>query len=258
MTESEISYLRRGNGPPVVLVHGFPLDGTVWQELLENLSPDFSVIVPDLPGFGKSPSQGPFTMESMADVLQEFLKRIGVLPCVLAGLSMGGYIAQAFAVKYSSSLRGLMLVDTRCNADTDTGKKARNDMIELAKSKGSAAVAEQMMPKMFAPGVSAELVTRLRAVMTACPAQTIQYASAAMRDRPDLSSDLAELSIPALIIVGEFDVLAPPSMAQEMHGILCGSTLTVIPNAGHMTPMERPADVAASMRKFLSSIPNLR
>ncbi|MGA3065785.1 MAG: alpha/beta fold hydrolase [Tepidisphaeraceae bacterium] len=255
MMQRDLYYIERGKGPPVVLLHGFPLDGRVWAGPLELLSSTRRVIVPDLPGFGKSPTRGSFTIESLAEDLHALLMRIGALPCVLAGLSMGGYVSQSFAAKFADDLRGLILVDTRSSADTDQGKQSRNDMIELAKTKGSAAVAEQMMPRMLGPTASRELSDQLSEIMNDCPAQTIEHACAAMRDRPDFSAMLANLKLPALIIVGQSDALTPPAVAEAIHGSIPGSALSIIPNAGHMTPMEQPAEVAAAIRKFLAIIP---
>jgi pimeloyl-ACP methyl ester carboxylesterase len=251
---TSLNYSECGKGPAVVLVHGFPLDNRVWDAQVDELSDEYRVIAPDLLGFGKSPSTGPFTIESLADALHEMLGQIGALPCVLGGLSMGGYVSQAYACKYSGDLRGLMLIDTRSTADTDLAKAARNNMMDLAKTKGSSAVADQMMPKLLPPGAPMDVSNRLREIMNACPAQTIQYALAAMRDRPDYGSVLAELQVPTLIIVGELDALAPPSMAEQMHGIIAGSILKVIPGSGHMTPMENPQEVTDTIRDFLHGI----
>jgi 3-oxoadipate enol-lactonase len=250
----KLQYIERGGGDVVVLVHGFPLDCRVWEEQVDELSGEFRVIAPDLPGFGKSAPVGKFSIESLADILHDNLKELGAVPCVLGGLSMGGYVSQAFVAKYAGDLRGLMLIDTRSNSDTEQGKLARNEMIELARTRGSTAVAEQMMPKMLAPGASADLTARLRGIMNACPAETIQSACAAMRDRPDFSPMLEELSLPTLILSGELDVIAPPPVAEQMHRMVNGSSLAIIAGAGHMAPMERPREVVAAMRKFLRSL----
>ncbi len=252
--DEPLNYIERGCGPAVVLLHGFPLDSRVWEGQLEELADEFRVIALDLPGFGKSVSIGKFTIESLADIVRKTLERMGALPCVLGGLSMGGYVAQAFVSKYAQSLRGLMLIDTRPNADSEQGKVARNEMIELARTHGSSAVAEQMMPKMLAPGAASDVTARLRAIMNACPAETIQNAVAAMRDRPDFSTMLQNLTLPALILCGEMDVLSPPVITEQMHRLVAGSNLAMIAGAGHMAPMERPREVSAAMRRFLRAL----
>src|SRR6266542_306071 len=136
-----IPYQERGRGVPVVLVHGFPLDSGMWEAQLDALSDRYRVIAPDLRGFGQSISTEPFTIASQADDVHALLKELGALPCVLAGLSMGGYIALAFSRKYASDLRALTLIDTRSEGDTPQGKENRNKMIQLVRDNGSKAVA---------------------------------------------------------------------------------------------------------------------
>jgi 3-oxoadipate enol-lactonase len=109
-----------------------------------------------------------------------------------------------------------------------------------------------MMPKMFAPTVSPEVARRLRAVMEGCPAKTIQYALAGMRDREDLMDLLPQVKAPTLIIVGESDVLTTPAMAEMMHKAIGHSEMLVVSGAGHMSNMEKPAQVNAAMSSFLA------
>ena len=122
---------------PLVLLHGFPLDLRMWEGQRGDLTSVARVITPDLRGFGKSQPPAPFTMESQADDVHALLTEIGALPCVLAGLSMGGYIALNYARKCPQDLRALILVDTRAEADTPQGKENRQKMIELARTAGS-------------------------------------------------------------------------------------------------------------------------
>jgi len=245
---AEIHFSENGAGVPLVLVHGFPLDQRVWRNQLGDLANTCRVIAPDLRGFGKSPPSGPFTIESLADDLHELLHELSALPCILGGLSMGGYVSLAFAKKYLPELRGLILTDTRAAADTPQGREGRNAMIELARTRGSAAVAEQMLPKSIADPAFAPLA---RQIMEACPAQTVQFALAAMRDRSDYTDFLPMISTPTLIIVGESDAITTPSMAETMRDAIPGATLAIIPGAGHLSPLERPAEVSAAIRRFV-------
>jgi pimeloyl-ACP methyl ester carboxylesterase len=247
---SPIHLIQSGQGPNLVLLHGFPLDLRIWENQSKSLSDRFRVITPDLPGFGKSGGAGPFTMASLADDVHSLLQSINALPCILGGLSMGGYIAQAFAAKYAADLRGLLLVDTRSNADTPQGRAARDAMVKLAGEKGAAGVADQMLPKLLPPTAPPALVKEIREMIEACPVQTIQYACAALRDRSDHTETLTSLSIPGLILVGSEDVLAPVSMVQEMHGAFAGSVLKIIPGYGHLTPVECPEIVNSAIRDF--------
>lgn len=196
-------------------------------------------------------------MESLADDVHELLQSIGALPCVLGGLSMGGYVALAYAEKYPADLKALALIDTRAESDNPAGKDARNRMIALARSQGAPAVADQMQPRMLAEITVRQqpnIVHRLRQVMEACPPLTIEHASAAMRDRPDRTAILSDIQVPVLIIVGDSDAITPPTMAESMRQRTPRATLAVIANAGHMSPMEQPEQVNRALREFLEKV----
>lgn len=252
-----LSYDDHGRGDSVVFLHGFPLDRRIWQAQLAALSDHHRVLAPDFTGFGRSVNNEPFTIESLASNIHTFVEQLGAKPCVLVGLSMGGYVALAYAKHYPDDLRGLILVDTKAEADNVQQKEGRAKMIELAKSQGAMAVAEQMMPKMLAPGTQQsrpEVVKSLRRIMEDCNPQTIQYALAAMRDRPDRSGELASIKVPTLVIVGEADAITPPEGAEKMAGAIPGAKLEIIRGAGHMSPMEQPEQVSHAMQRFLSSL----
>jgi 3-oxoadipate enol-lactonase len=252
-----MNYVERGSGLPVVLIHGFPLDSRIWQSQVEALSDRYRVIAPDLPGFGKSQSAGPFSISSLADSVHALLKELGAAPCVLGGLSMGGYVSLAFARKYASDLRGLALIDTRAEADTAAGREGREKMIKLAREKGAKAVADEMFPKMITeqtvqqkPGVAA----MLRKIMESQAPVTIEHALAAMRDREDLTQQLPSIAVPTLVIVGEQDAITPPAVAEGMTKSLRNPTLSVIRRAGHVSCMEQPEDVTTTLRRFVEVV----
>lgn len=252
-----IFYTDRGRGTPLVLVHGFPLDWRMWEAQVAELSSRCRVIAPDLRGFGHSRSDAPFTIESQADDLHVLLDEVGALPCVLAGLSMGGYIALAHARKYGVDLRGLVLVDTKAEGDTPEQKEGRQKMIELVRTNGSKAVAEQMLPKMLSADALRNrpaVVQTLRTIMETCPPTTIENALVAMRDRPDQTPYLASISVPALIVVGEADAITPPAVAQAMQRRIPRSQLVTITGAGHMSPIEQPAQVNRPLSRFVDAL----
>ena len=249
-----ISFEEAGSGTPLVLLHGFPLDSSIWAKQREALAQRFRVITPDLRGFGKSASSASFSLADLADDIHALLVELKALPAVLGGLSMGGYVALEYAKKYPSDLRGLILIDTKAEGDTPEGKQARDKMIQLVREKGSAAVAEQMMPKMLAPDAekSGPAVAReLRSIMEMAPPKTIEHALAAMRERPDHSSNLPSIAVPTLIIVGDSDAITPPKMSEAMHKAIPNSKLVLIQGAGHMTPMEQPEQVNRAIADFV-------
>lgn len=253
-TSSGVSYLVDGTGDTLVLVHGFPLDGRMWQSQLDALAAHRRVIVPDLPGFGQSEGNQPFTIDSQAAALHAMLVELNALPCVFAGLSMGGYIALAFARRYPEALRGLILVDTRAEADTQQGRDNRDKMIALVRSAGSVAIADEMIIKLLAPqtmGHRPQIVKSIREMMEQCPPLTIEHALAAMRDRKDQIEFLPSIAVPTLIVVGDADTITPPEMAERMCRLIVNAHLEFIRGAGHMSPMEQPSQVNAVIERFL-------
>ena len=255
---TSISYEECGSGsPPIVLLHGFPLDARVWSAQRDALSKNNRIITPDLRGFGKSSSADTFTMESIADDVHALLQHLAALPVILGGLSMGGYAALAYAKKYPTDLKGLILIDTRAEADTPEGREGRQKMIDAVRAKGSVAAAEAMMPKMLAPDTptkSPDVARALRTIMESQPPRTIENALVALRDRPDYRKDLPSIAVPTLILVGELDAITPPAMAETLKKNIRNSQLVVIPAAGHMTPMEQPEDVNRAIGDFVRTI----
>lgn len=256
----QLAYQDRGTGPVLILLHGFPLDGRMWEYQLDGLSDCARLIVPDHRGFGQSaPSSGEvaFSIETLADDVNALARHLKLDSFVLAGFSMGGYVALAYAKKYSKSLRGLILVDTKADGEAPEGKEARNKMIELAKKEGSAAVAEQMLPKLLAPDSlkhRPQLANEVREIGKSQSAATIATTVAAMRDRADQNATLASLDVPALVIVGENDAVTPVAAAEKMQKALRKAELAIIRGAGHTSPMEQPEQVNQAIRKFLQSI----
>lgn len=249
----------RGSGLPLVLVHGFPVDCRMWEGQVAELSGQCRVIAPDLRGFGRSVATDPFTIDSLAEDLHALLVELDALPCVLGGYSMGGYVSLAFVAKYLTDLRELILVDTKAQADTPQQKESRLQMAELARTKGSDAIASEMVPRQLSeetPRRRPAVAAALRRLMQECPPLTIEHGLLAMRDRPDRSSILSTVKVPSLIIVGDSDSITPISVAESMRRQIAGAKLEVIRGAGHMSPMEQPAQVARAISRFIQ--PRLR
>lgn len=254
-----IHYEQRGpaDGPALILLHGFPVTSRMWDAQLEGLSAKHRVIAPDYRGFGQSPHAGPFTIQSLADDVHAIASALGLTTFVLGGLSMGGYVALAYARRYAENLRGLILLDTRAGADTPEGKQNRNTMIQIATDKGSAAIADAMQPKLFAPDTlehKPNLVKRYREMAESNPPITLAHALAAMRDRPEQTGMLKSIAVPTLIVVGEADAVTPPAVAEAMQKEIPDAQLAVIRGAGHMSPMEQPEQVNAAINRFLDAL----
>ncbi|MHC4180416.1 MAG: alpha/beta fold hydrolase [Planctomycetota bacterium] len=255
----ELAFVDQGAGTPVVLVHGFPLDHTMWGDQIGALSEDYRVIAPDLRGFGRSGgTDGTVTMQQLADDLAALLDGLELgQPVVLCGLSMGGYVAFQFWHHHGSRLAGLILCDTRAVTDTPEMAAARLEMAERVLREGPAPLVEGMMPKLFARATAKdrpELVDSLRRVMMDIDPGAIAAVARGMAQRPDMVSRLGEIDCPALVIVGEQDAISTPDEMREIARAMPHARFVEIAGSGHMSPMERPSEVSAAMLEFLGGV----
>ena len=248
----------RGQGPAVLFVHGCPFDHTIWRDQIDALE-EFRCIAPDLRGMGQSdaPDLG-YGIEIYAADLAALLDAMGVDQVVLCGLSMGGYIAFEFLRSWRSRVRGLVLMDTRAEPDSPEARRARDATAGIARERGSAAIADGMLPKVLAPTTITErpeIAERVRSLMASTPVAGIVGALAAMRDRPGSESLLPALAgLPTLVVVGEADGLTPPDQAKAMAQAIPGARLVIIPGAGHLPPVEQPGATTQALREFLSAL----
>jgi 3-oxoadipate enol-lactonase len=252
-----VSYEDAGKGPSLVLLHGFPLSREMWRPQIEELGKDFRVLAPDLPGFGGTVGfASEPSIDGMAIAVAEFLDALSITePIALGGLSMGGYVALAFARRYPNRLRALILADTKAEPDDEIGKANRDKMIVFASEHTAADVIEQMMPKMVSeetrrqlPEVEAEV----RRIASAQSVAGIINAVKALRDRPDARPGLAAIPVPTLVLVGVEDAITPPSVARDL-ATATRATIEVVPGAGHLSNLEKSADFNSAIKRFLSS-----
>ncbi|HEX6925311.1 MAG TPA: alpha/beta fold hydrolase [Longimicrobiaceae bacterium] len=243
-----------GDGPPVLLLHGYPLSSHLWDDVVGHLSDAYRLIVPDLRGHGRSEAGDTASMEEMADDVLEVLAAADEdRPVVLVGMSMGGYVSLAFARKYPQRVRALVLVDSRTAADSDEAAVARHRTAERVLREGTGFVADEMVGKLFAPGAPEELKQRWRERMAATSPRGVMAALRGMAARPDSGALLRQLGVPVLVIVGEEDGITP---VEESRAIAqaSGGRLEIIPGAGHMAAAEKPDAVAAALRSFLDEL----
>lgn len=246
----------RGMGAPLLLVHGFPLDHSMWQAQIDALSANCRVLAPDLRGFGQSDvTPGTVTMEQFADDLAAFLDALQIVqPVTLCGLSMGGYIAWQFWARQRQRLARLILCDTRAAADTQEAAEGRLKSAQQVLAEGTQAVAEAMLPKLFAPeclAAGTSIVAETRQVMLRTHREGVAAALRGMARRPDMTGRLREIDVPTLVICGQHDAISPP---QEMRGIaaaIAGARYVEISGAGHMAPLEMPTPVNAAISDFV-------
>jgi pimeloyl-ACP methyl ester carboxylesterase len=263
LSTTKLAYVDRGAGIPVLLVHGFPLDHTMWAAQIDALANHARVIAPDLRGFGQS-SLGPgdeagaVSMERYADDLAELLDALAISePVVLAGFSMGGYVAWQFVSKYPERLRALVQCDTRAAADDEEARAGRLKMAASVADWGSGRVAEMMGPRLFASSSfqqQPDTVAEVRRVVEQTSPAAIAAAQRGMAARPDMIGLLPTIRVPTLIIVGEHDVISPPAEMKSIAEAISGAVFAVIPDAGHMTTMERPEAVNAALVRFVKLV----
>jgi pimeloyl-ACP methyl ester carboxylesterase len=231
----------------------------MWRPQLEYLTDAARVIAPDLRGHGDSDApEGPYSMDQLADDAIALLDSLGLTqPAVVAGLSMGGYVALALYRRYPSRVAGLILAATKAGADSPEAQANREKSAALAREKGVEAIADAMLPKMLAPATYAAnpgLVAEVRAIMVAAPLNGVVGDLLGMKVRPDSTDLLPQITRPVLVIHGQDDQLIPPREAEATHAALPNARLVLVPNAGHLLNLEQPETFNAEVRTFLHSL----
>jgi len=255
---AELAVEVRGEGGPVLFVHGFPFDRTVWRHQLAALS-RWQRIAPDLRGAGAStaPPDG-YTIARYADDLVAVLDALGVRQAVVCGLSMGGYIAFELLRRHADRVRAVVLCGTRPQPDTDDARRTRDELASLAAEGGTPAVGERLLPRLLASTTLAEqpeVVEQYREMARRMSVPGMAGALRAMRDRPDSTPLLSEIRVPTLVVVGSEDQVSPPAVAEAMAGAIPGARLVVISAAGHLAPLEQPLATSRAVMDFLEGLP---
>lgn len=255
INNAEIAYRDEGAGKPVVFLHAFPLNQTMWDEQVMALSPYYRVITLDWRGFGESEiGSVDLTMSIFANDLAGLFEHLQIEQAVICGLSMGGYVAFDFFRKHPDRVNALILCDTRATTDTEDAKRRRYEMAELVRSKGTAAIAEQMIPQLLGDSTlqsRPDVATRVHAMIETSQAEGIAQALIGMAHREDATDLLPLVNCPALVIVGSEDKLTPQSDAEKMRVLIKKAELEVIDSAGHLSNIESPAIFNKAIMKFL-------
>lgn len=253
-----LGYNDLGQGLPIVFLHAFPLDRTMWTAQEATLAPHYRVITIDLRGHGKSDAPlWHYTLDQAANDVKGLLDHLAIRQAVFVGLSMGGYILFAFYRKYAELVRAMVLADTKAQADTAEGKEGRFQMAQIAYTKGPSAIADIMIPKLLSPATiqtRPEIVQRVRTIIESNQISGIAGDLMAMAERPDSVPLLKQITCPTQIIVGESDHATPPSDARLMAEQIPGARLALIPNAAHLANLEQPETFTSLIAEFVSEL----
>lgn len=225
--------------PPVVLLHAFPLDSRMW----DGVRAELDVITPDLRGSGREPD-----LDVLARDVVELIEPLGRV--ILGGCSMGGYVAMAVLRLAPERVAGLVLADTRAGADTDTARATRLAVARRVEAEGLEWLPDAVVPGLLGPEPSADVVAGVRGFVLDQDPVEVAWAQRAMAARRDSAEVLRGADVPALVLVGEHDGLAPPAVGRELAGSLPRSTYVELPGAGHLTPVEAPQAFAAAIRTW--------
>jgi 3-oxoadipate enol-lactonase len=253
-----LAYDVQGEGPPVLLLHAFPLGLAMWDAQVTALRGQHQVVRFDDRGFGASPpGDGLLSMERIADDAATLLDHLGIARAVVCGVSMGGYAAFAMVRRHADRLRGLVLADTRAAADTPEGREGRATLAQKVLREGAAAAAEAFVPKLLGETTKRErpqVVARVREIVLGNPPRGLADALAGLAARADSTPTLREVRVPTLVVCGEEDALTPPADAEALQRGIAGSRLVLIPRAGHLANLEDPDAFNRALLGFLGEI----
>ncbi|MBD0692164.1 alpha/beta fold hydrolase [Streptomyces sp. CBMA123] len=254
---SAVSVRESGTGTPLVLLHAFPLNSSMWSAQLDALpgltGDEVRVLAPDQRGFGGTAlgTDEP-SLDLVADDLALLLDAAGIDRAVVGGLSMGGYVALAFARRHPDRLSGLLLANTRATADTDAVRADRERIAAAVTARNSVRLLEdeRVAARQLGPD-SQHLVERVRTMVAAASPAAVAWAQRAMAARPDSLDVLAGLRVPVSVLASALDALVAPEEAELMARTRPDAELTVVPGVGHLSAMESPGAFDAAARRLL-------
>ena len=255
-----LSVFLEGNSKnkPIVFIHGFPYDHTMWKAQIEKLSEKYFCVSYDIRGLGESPvGDGQFTMESFVDDLEAIIDQQKLDKPILCGLSMGGYIGLRALERFEEKFSAVVLCDTRADADGNEGKSKRAAAIKRINTEGLAPFVKDFITNCFGDGykqTNPEELEKIIAKSSSFNLVGVKGCLLAMLGRNDTTEFLNKIKIPALVICGEFDALTPPAVMKPLAEKINGAGFVVIKNSGHMSPIENPKEVNEAITKFLARL----
>ncbi len=234
----------QGTGIPLMLLHAFPLSSAMWKRDAERFARVARVIAPDLPGFGRCPRQPQPSIAAMAQMVAGLLDRLDIQePVILAGLSMGGYVALEFIRQFPKRVKALGLFSTKSAADSPEQREGRLKMIERLRREGLDVLLQTTLPKLVGTTTTArrpEVTVEIERLIRAADVQGVMDAVRAMAERRDSQALLSAITCPTLIVSGSEDALIPTQESKAMAQAISGARLEIIPEAGHLVNLEQP------------------
>lgn len=253
-----LAYTDRGRGLPLVFLHAFPLNRTMWHPQEEALCSSFRIVTIDLRGHGESDAPlWHYSLEQAAEDVCALLHHVSITQAVFIGLSMGGYILLTLYRRHPDRVKALVLADTKPQADSPEVKQGRFEMAQTAYQQGSGAIADLMLPKLLSAETiqqRPELVQKVRRMIESTQISGIAGALMAMAGRSDSMDLLSQIGCPTQVVVGEHDVATPLSDATIMADRIPHARLAVIPGAAHLSNLERPERFNDIVRTFAGSL----
>jgi 3-oxoadipate enol-lactonase len=255
--DTEITFDDIGSGLPIAFLHAFPLNRTMWEPQVTALVAECRCIPIDFRGFGDSAPAAPYSVDRYADDVIAVLDALQIERAVIAGISLGGYVAFALWRRHRSRIRALVLADTRAGADTADNISRRRELIRLAETQGSAAIANAQIAGLVGKTTRdkrPDIYDSIHRMIAQAPVEGIVGALEAMMARPDSTATLSSIDVPTLIVAGSEDVATPPRESRAMHTAIPGSRIEILEQAGHLSNVERPAAFNAVMTEFLATL----
>ena len=256
--DAEIAYRVMGEGPPVVLLHPFPVNHEFWLPVAETLTSRYRVVLPDMRGHGDSGlGEGPATMDKHAADIARVMDDAEIGRAPLIGVSIGGYALFEFWRRHRGRVAALGLCNTKAPAD---GTEARNGRLQAASDvieRGTEPFFQSMLPRVFSRNTREMRPDRVEGalrMMRKMSPEDVAQVQRGMAARPDSVDVLKTINVPALVVTGDDDILTGANEAELMHRHIPNSQLRVIPKAGHYSPWEQPEDASRILRRFLEEV----
>jgi 3-oxoadipate enol-lactonase len=256
--DTDIVYRVQGDGPPVVLLHPFPVNHRFWLPVAARLSPQYKLVMPDLRGMGDSaPGDGPATMAKHAEDVRRVCDDARIGKAVFVGVSIGGYLLFEFWRRFRERVAALGFCNTRAGADSDEGRKAREASAKQIEERGTEVFVDNLIPKLLGETTRRnrpDIVAEARRMVLVSSGKGLIANQLGMAARPDSIPTLATIDVPTLCVGAAEDIPAPTAEIERIHQGIRGSKLGIVNQAGHFAALERPEDFAEILREFLMTV----